>query len=122
MAMAPGLSCAEGLRREALRSLAMTNLGASYIRRGRIGKLAIASLPCHCEEGVKPDAAISSVRHFDSPGFPVLRPVLADCRALLRKARNDKLGGLSHSEGAQRRACERRPPVSFRGAKRRGNL
>ena len=32
-------------------------------------------------------------------GFPVFRPVLRDCRALLRKARNDKLGCLSHSEG-----------------------
>ena len=45
------------------------------------------------------DAAISS-RHLRlRRGFPVLRPVLRDCRALLRKARNDKLGCLSHSEG-----------------------
>ncbi len=28
--------------------------------------------------------------------FPVFRLVLRDCHALLRKARNDKLGGLLH--------------------------
>ena len=76
----------------------MTNLGASYIRRGALASLqsppsrVIARRP-------KADAAISS-RHLRlRRGFPVLRPVLRDCRALLRKARNDKLGGLSHSEG-----------------------
>ena len=55
--------------------------------------------PVSLRGGRKPDAAISS-RHLRlRRGFPVLRPVLRDCRALLRKARNDKLGGLSHSEG-----------------------
>ena len=32
----------------------MTSLGAFSHSEGRIGKLAIASLPCHCEEGASP--------------------------------------------------------------------
>ena len=78
--------------------LAMTSSGACCIRRDAGTNLrapptrVIARRP-------KADAAISS-RHLRlRRGFPVLRPVLRDCRALLRKARNDKLGCLSHSEG-----------------------
>ena len=81
-----------------LRSLAMTSLGTCRFRRDAGTNLrapptrVIARRP-------KADAAISS-RHLRlRRGFPVLRPVLRDCRALLRKARNDKLGCLSHSEG-----------------------
>ena len=76
----------------------MTSLGTCRFRRDAGTNLrapptrVIARRP-------KADAAISS-RHLRlRRGFPVLRPVLRDCRALLRKARNDKLGGLSHSEG-----------------------
>ena len=76
----------------------MTSLGTCRFRRDAGTNLrapptrVIARRP-------KADAAISS-RHLRlRRGFPVLRPVLRDCRALLRKARNDKLGCLSHSEG-----------------------
>ena len=59
---------------------------------GRRDKLACASHPCHCEEAEGRRGNLRRVL-FRS------RPVLRDCRALLRKARNDKLGCLSHSEG-----------------------
>ena len=53
-------------------------------------KLGSAFFPCHCEEGASPTWQSQAGSDESAGGFPVFRPVLRDCRALLRKARNDK--------------------------------
>ena len=62
--------------------------GATAPAEPRNDKSGSASLPCHSEE--RSDVGISCRHLRFRRGFPVLRPVLRDCRALLRKARNDK--------------------------------
>ena len=73
--------------------------GATAPAEPRNDKLGSAFFPCHCEEGASPTWQSQAGSDESAGGFPVFRPVLRDCRALLRKARNDKLGCLSHSEG-----------------------
>ena len=62
--------------------------GATAPAEPRNDKSGSASLPCHSEE--RSDVGISCRHLRFRRGFPVFRPVLRDCRALLRKARNDK--------------------------------
>ena len=62
--------------------------GATAPAEPRNDKSGSASLPCHSEE--RSDVGISCRHLRFLRGFPVFRPVLRDCRALLRKARNDK--------------------------------
>ena len=70
--------------------------GATAPAEPRNDKSGSASLPCHSEE--RSDVGISCRHLRFRRGFPVFRPVLRDCRALLRKARNDKSGDLPHPE------------------------
>ena len=77
----------------------MTNLGASYIRRGALASLQsppsrVIARRAQARRGNLGKAVTNSPEAFLRFGC-----ILRDCRALLRKARNDKLGGLSHSEG-----------------------
>ena len=58
----------------------------------------------------KKNIVIISSDHTRPVPSKIITPIL------LRRIRSFPFGG------AQRRACECRPPVSFRGAKRRGNL
>ena len=62
--------------------------GATAPAEPRNDKSGSASLPCHSEE--RSDVGISCRHLRFRRGFPMFRPVLRDCRALLRKARNDK--------------------------------
>ena len=64
--------------------------GATAPAEPRNDKSGSASLPCHCEEGASPTWQSQAGSDESAGGFPVFRPVLRDCRALLRKARNDK--------------------------------
>ena len=66
---------------------------------GRRDKLACASHPCHCEEAEGRRGNLGKAVTNSSEAFLRFGCILRDCRALLRKARNDKLGCLSHSEG-----------------------
>ena len=66
---------------------------------GRRDKLACASHPCHCEEAEGRRGNLGKAVTNSPEAFLRFGCILRDCRALLRKARNDKLGGLSHSEG-----------------------
>ena len=68
--------------------LALRAQGATAPAEPRNDKSGSASLPCHSEE--RSDVGISCRHLRFRRGFPVFRPVLRDCRALLRKARNDK--------------------------------
>ena len=68
--------------------LALRAQGATAPLGPRNDKSGSASLPCHSEE--RSDVGISCRHLRFRRGFPVFRPVLRDCRALLRKARNDK--------------------------------
>ena len=74
-------------------------LGGLLHPEGRSDKLASASLPCHCEEGASPTWQSREGSHDFAGGFPMLRPVLRDCHALLRKARNDKSGSVCRFDG-----------------------
>ena len=67
--------------------------GATAPAEPRNDKSGSASLPCHSEE--RSDVGISCRHLRFRRGFPVFRPVLRDCRALLRKARNDKSGSIA---------------------------
>ena len=69
--------------------------GATAPAEPRNDKLGSAFFPCHCEEGASPTWQSQAGSDESAGGFPVFRPVLRDCRALLRKARNDKSGSLS---------------------------
>ena len=60
----------------------------------RNDKLGSAFFPCHCEEGASPTWQSQAGSDESAGGFPVFRPVLRDCHALLRKARNDKSGAV----------------------------
>ena len=73
--------------------------GGQLHPEGRIGKLASASLPCHCEEAEGRRGNLGKAVTNSPEAFLRFGCILRDCRALLRKARNDKLGCLSHSEG-----------------------
>ena len=64
--------------------------GATAPAEPRNDKLGSAFFPCHCEEGASPTWQSQAGSDESAGGFPVFRPVLRDCRALLRKARNDK--------------------------------
>ena len=64
--------------------------GATAPAEPRNDKLGSAFFPCHCEEGASPTWQSQAGSDESAGGFPVFRPVLQDCRALLRKARNDK--------------------------------
>ena len=66
---------------------------------GRRDKLACASHPCHCEEAAGRRGNLGKAVTNSPEAFLRFGCILRDCRALLRKARNDKLGCLSHSEG-----------------------
>ena len=66
---------------------------------GRRDKLACAAHPCHCEEAEGRRGNLGKAVTNSPEAFLRFGCILRDCRALLRKARNDKLGGLSHSEG-----------------------
>ena len=66
---------------------------------GRRDKLACASHPCHCEEAEGRRGNLGKAVTNSPEAFLRFGCILRDCRALLRKARNDKLGCLSHSEG-----------------------
>ena len=72
--------------------------GATAPAEPRNDKLGSAFFPCHCEEGASPTWQSQAGSDESAGGFPVFRPVLRDCRALLRKARNDKWGDLPHPE------------------------
>ena len=72
--------------------------GATAPAEPRNDKLGSAFFPCHCEEGASPTWQSQAGSDESAGGFPVFRPVLRDCRALLRKARNDKSGDLPHPE------------------------
>ena len=64
--------------------------GATAPAEPRNDKLGSAFFPCHCEEGASPTWQSQAGSDESAGGFPVFRPVLRDCHALLRKARNDK--------------------------------
>ena len=64
--------------------------GATAPAEPRNDKLGSAFFPCHCEEGASRTWQSQAGSDESAGGFPVFRPVLRDCRALLRKARNDK--------------------------------
>ena len=64
--------------------------GATAPAEPRNDKLGSAFFPCHCEEGASPTWQSQAGSDESAGGFPLFRPVLRDCRALLRKARNDK--------------------------------
>ena len=66
---------------------------------GRRDKLACAAHPCHCEEAEGRRGNLGKAVTNSPEAFLRFGCILRDCRALLRKARNDKLGCLSHSEG-----------------------
>ena len=70
--------------------LALRAQGATAPAEPRNDKLGSAFFPCHCEEGASPTWQSQAGSDESAGGFPVFRPVLRDCRALLRKARNDK--------------------------------
>ena len=69
------------------------------LSEGRRDKLACASHPCHCEEAEGRRGNLGKAVTNSPEAFLRFGCILRDCRALLRKARNDKLGCLSHSEG-----------------------
>ena len=69
--------------------------GATAPAEPRNDKLGSAFFPCHCEEGASPTWQSQAGSDESAGGFPVFRPVLRDCRALLRKARNDKSGSIA---------------------------
>ena len=69
---------------------ALRTQGATAPAEPRNDKLGSAFFPCHCEEGASPTWQSQAGSDESAGGFPVFRPVLRDCRALLRKARNDK--------------------------------
>ena len=56
-------------------------------------------LTCHCEEAEGRRGNLGKAVTNSPEAFLRFGCILRDCRALLRKARNDKLGCLSHSEG-----------------------
>ena len=68
--------------------------GATAPAEPRNDKLGSAFFPCHCEEGASPTWQSQAGSDESAGGFPVFRPVLQDCRALLRKARNDNSGAV----------------------------
>ena len=68
--------------------------GATAPAEPRNDKLGSAFFPCHCEEGASPTWQSQAGSDESAGGFPVFRPVLRDCRALLRKARNDNSGAV----------------------------
>ena len=69
------------------------------LSEGRRDKLACAAHPCHCEEAEGRRGNLGKAVTNSPEAFLRFGCILRDCRALLRKARNDKLGCLSHSEG-----------------------
>ena len=91
--------------------------GATAPAEPRNDKLGSAFFPCHCEEGASPTWQSQAGSDESAGGFPVFRPVLRDCRALLRKARNDKSGNLPRpGRGAGWKAGHLHSPVeSHRG-------
>ena len=77
----------------------MTSLGTCHFRRDagtnlRAPPTRVIARRAQARRGNLGKAVTNSPEAFLRFGC-----ILRDCRALLRKARNDKLGGLSHSEG-----------------------
>ena len=61
---------------------------------GRRDKLACAAHPCHCEEAEGRRGNLGKAVTNSPEAFLRFGCILRDCRALLRKARNDKSGNL----------------------------
>ena len=96
--------------------------GATAPAEPRNDKLGSAFFPCHCEEGASPTWQSQAGSDESAGGFPVFRPVLRDCRALLRNITSHcKRAGravrpvsiiisFSFSPGYRRCTCARRSP------------
>lgn len=84
---------------------------------GRRDKLACASHPCHCEEAEGRRGNLGKAVTNSPEAFLRFGCILRDCRALLRKARNDKSGNLPRpGRGAGWKAGHLHSPVeSHRG-------
>ena len=81
----------------------MTSLGAFSHSEGRIGKLAIASLPCHCEEGASPTWQ-SQVGTCEFAGAFLCSGVYCEIATAPAEPRNDKSDSLLHPEGRNDKA------------------
>ena len=81
--------------------------GGQLHPEGRIGKLAIASLPCHCEEGASPTRQSREGSCEFAGGFPVFRLHPARLPRLLRSLAMTNLG-VPSSRVIARRAQARR--------------
>ena len=77
---------------------------------GRRDKLACASHPCHCEEAEGRRGNLGKAVTNSPEAFLRFGCILRDCRALLRKDRNDKSGNLPLPEGRRDKlACASHP-------------
>ena len=81
-----------------LRSLAMTSLGACFLRRSAMTSLRVPSSRVIARRA-KPDVAISSRHYRIRRGFPVFRACTARLPRLLRSLAMTSRGGFPHPEG-----------------------
>ena len=101
----------------------MTNLGASYIRRGALASLQSPPSRVIARRAQARRGNLGKAVTNSPEAFLRFSCILRDCRALLRKARNDKSGNLPLPEGRRDKlACASHPCHCEEAEGRRGNL